>query len=90
MENITDGVFKELRRQINDLKDRFEQETSQILAKIEQAEKSDTEKRNRWKPKMNEKFFAIDESGLVQYYIWKDNAFNKHGYSIGNIFRTEE
>ena len=68
--------FEELRKQINDLKDRFKQETSQILEKIEQAEKSDTEKRNRWKPKMNETHFVIDDGGLVHYSVWKDNTFD--------------
>ena len=41
-------------------------------------------------PKENERYWAIDMLGVVDYYHWGDDRFDKYQLSIGNVYRTEE
>lgn len=46
---------------------------------------------SRWKPKQGEIYYFVSTFiGIVNFYIWEDDDFDKHLYEIGNCFQTAE
>jgi hypothetical protein len=45
--------------------------------------------KERWKPKVGEKYYWIDPDGDRHYSTWNDDKFDKKRHAFGNCFRTE-
>lgn len=43
----------------------------------------------RWKPKINERYFYVSETGLTGFFYWKDSSFDNALWNLGNCFATE-
>lgn len=40
-----------------------------------------------WKPKYGEKYYYINDSGIIDASYWRDNMSDKCRYDIGNCFK---
>lgn len=47
-------------------------------------------KRKPWKPKANERYYVIQETGLVSEEEWWDECIDIMFYRLGNCYRTIE
>lgn len=47
-------------------------------------------KRKPWKPKANERYYVIEETGLVSEEVWWDECIDIMFYKLGNCYRTIE
>lgn len=48
------------------------------------------EKKERWKPNVDDVFFYIHPFLYVDSFHWKSNEYNESLWSIGNVFQTRE
>lgn len=62
-------------------------ENSKLLQEIEEVSNKFNE---LWKPKYGEKYFFIDNNGLVEDTYWYDFEGNIADYNNGNCFKTRE
>lgn len=44
----------------------------------------------RWKPKKNEKFWIVNESGQVDWFLWSGDSSDDYAYKTNNCFKTEK
>ena len=49
-----------------------------------------TIKRKPWKPKLDEEYYYVDETGYACSDPWVDSAFDFVFYKIGNCYKTKE
>lgn len=47
-------------------------------------------KRKPWKPKADERYYVIEETGLVSEEVWWDECIDIIFYKLGNCYRTIE
>lgn len=47
-------------------------------------------KRKPWKPKANERYYVIEETGLASEEVWWDECIDIMFYKLGNCYRTTE
>lgn len=70
----------ELQEQINNMQKK--------LDKLKQIKSE--EKEGKWKPKINKRYYFINDLGTVDWTNWCDDQIDNFRYLIGNIFRTQE
>lgn len=44
----------------------------------------------RWKPKVGELYYFIDQCWEVKAYVWEADGFDDQQYELGNVFQTYE
>jgi hypothetical protein len=47
------------------------------------------EKKGRWKPKVNDRYYCWSVRGKTGIRIWGNDYVDQYGYATGNCFRTE-
>ena len=89
---IDTETIEELKRQVEELKDRFEQETSQILEKIEAVENADTkeDKRKLFDPELGDTYYFVNDRGRTIRTTYSNGIEDSFRIDIGNFFLTEE
>ena len=65
------------------------EERTQLLFLIKKANTSQ-QKSNLWKPDIDERYWFIDETGLIDCYRYKADNEDRRAFAIGNYFRTKE
>lgn len=53
-------------------------------------ETKEEDKPTRWKPKMGQPFYCLDESGFVDIDEWDGTLGDQRKWDIGNCFQTEQ
>ena len=43
-----------------------------------------------WKPKFDEEYYFLDNTGDVDVYPWQNDEIDEYRYSVGNCFKTEK
>lgn len=44
----------------------------------------------RWRPKVGEPYYFIDQCWKLKAYTWEDDDFDNEQYKLGNVFKTYE
>ncbi len=44
----------------------------------------------RWKPEVDQKYYFLDNKGLIYNSIWADDCFDDDRFEISNCFQTKE
>lgn len=70
-----------------DMNNLTDDEREQLLRLIE---KSNEKKRVAWKPKTNELYIYVDDSGETVARIWTDSNADMFRYTTGNCYHTTE
>lgn len=74
----------DVKKELQDLCDRYKAEAEAILAKAKKAEKK------AWKPEKEEYCCYITDSGHVEGSTWSNILDWRESYAIGNCFPTKE
>lgn len=70
-----------------DLDNLRKDERAKLIEIIESATKR---KNEQWKPKIGERYWALDSSGVAIASKWEDDNVDLARFAIGNCFKTEE
>lgn len=44
----------------------------------------------RWKPNEGEQCFFVDKYGHTDWFVWKNDEYDRNMYRIGNCYRTRK
>lgn len=63
-----------------------------LVGRIEDVKEETKEEENptRWKPKMGQPFYCLDESGFVEEDEWDGTLGDQRKWDIGNCFQTKQ
>ena len=76
-----DKLKEEYEQKINKLREEFDDK----IAKLQEEESN-----KRWKPKIGEIYWFIDNGGDIFYAYWDDAIIDNSRYELGNCFKSQE
>ena len=77
----------ELEKKIAEMQEQFDKMQKQ-LDELKQVKVK--EQKKKWKPEIDEKYWFINDCGMVDWASWCDDESDNWRYLTGNVFKTEQ